>query len=399
MSGVRRMVFLAMSVAAMLAIAARADAQGVALDRPAPDPFAEVLPPEEFRRALDRVVPDDADLRAVLTLLYEDFRTKYEQAAADAALALREARRARSAWLRAHPGELAPPDEDFGLRESLRRWRERRDEIHRRFEDGVAEVLRGAVLERWRGVVRDLRRARLLNSAAGRLLRRRVDLAAVAAEVEPEAAAEGRVAGILDGYASEFDAALAALGDAWATVGVDPGAMAEEERRWELERIRFAVEEVNRRYVEAIAAALAPEAGARFRERVYRVVYPAMYRESPAEYALRRLEEVGVPAESRARFEAVADEYHSRQSALRSQHARAWERWETFENVRELDTLLRATDDAAARAAIRREVLPGLELWEEDRALNRRTCRRLRSLLDAAALERIPSDIRVMLEW
>lgn len=213
-------------------------------------------------------------------------------------------------------------------------WGKRKDELEKQFLSDLTAMLTKEQEERWPIVERELRRPKMLN--ASWMSGEGIDVVAMIASVDGKAAENPKIVEILERYANEVDAALKTR-DAFVKEhreGLADLMKTDPQRvlslRKDSVRNRVRVREINRRYVQQIAAELKEPSKKKFLDEYLTRSIEWWNRETPAERFIKEAAKSDgySTKEARAQAQTLMREYSGKVEALTRKTVDEYQVWE-----------------------------------------------------------------------
>lgn len=274
------------------------------------------------------------------------------------------------------------------------KWREIRDlrtgfskrsqEMETAFFDDIQMLLDDTQMQRWPALERT--RRRLDTIGRGLMSGERVDVIRLVEETELTEDQRSPIESILEQYAMDLDRELTkrnqVYDEAQNYFGSLEGRPDPTELQDLMDRGRAAairVRDINERYARQVASALPEEARAGFEDRVKRLSYPQVYRETRAQQTIAgALGLEDLTDDQRTQIEAIRDSYSRDLTASNDRMVRATREMEETMTVR--DMFNRGGGDRG----------PMGDLMRERRDLETSVLQRVRGLLTDAQVEQLP---------
>lgn len=405
-----RLVIGAGFVAALF-LAAAVNAQDDRLDQPF---YQAGIHAHDIETVVEKLQFEDATTEALFRALYEDFVNRHRAVASMALQQVDEVHQAHSNWRLEHPDEPWPDIGDFGWHEVSSAWLARREAMEAEFERDIEALIGPERAATWRRITQGVRREREFFT-----LKQHpysfwvVDLEAILDQLQ---ISTGPLSAELNAWSDEFDRALKRYLDEQAlaaeTYRRSPPTSYEEMTDQEFdssialfdrtESARHAIGQVSQRWMQAIAQALGDADAKRFIDAVQHDGFPAVFKASPVELVIERMDEVSLDGKTASAIRTlVQNQYEPRQRAIRERLIKAHESWsspkETIERWREYWEGVRAGEIDPSQPT--QWDHPALPIWIENRQLSLETCRAIRALIPAEQFEALPFSVRLWLKW
>ncbi|MGI9015022.1 MAG: hypothetical protein ACR2GY_12360 [Phycisphaerales bacterium] len=289
-------------------------------------------------------------------------------------------------------------------------WRVQRSSMDQQLLNDIAALLNAASGQKWKILAQRRYRSRALQYVARVGVRRAVDLAEIAESFVDGASEDAD--DMISAYEAELDAAIdmfvfrfPALNE--QTIRNYQSAESIELRhrdfradRLAAERVRFAVEDVNKRFVVRFSRSLSHDVADAFVEHAFAMFYPQVYATSPVEYVAARLKNERLSFQTMQNVQQHLQVYAPAQRRLRRQIADAWERWDTLATrVVLLDMRSEIEEEGGGDAHLVWTGFPARDAWMRNRQLVHNTCQQIRNSLSQAELDALPADVQLMLSW
>jgi hypothetical protein len=213
-------------------------------------------------------------------------------------------------------------------------WVKRKDELEKQFLSDLTAMLTKEQEERWPIVERELRRPKML--ANSWMSGEGIDVIALVASIDGKAAEEPKVVEILERYANEVDAALKTR-EAFVKEHSDEIAelmKTDPQRvlslRKDSVRNRVRVREINRRYVQQVAAELKEPSKKKFLDEYVNRSIEWWNRETPAERFIEAAAKSDgfSSKETRNQAQTLLKEYKDKVEALTRKTLEEYQNWE-----------------------------------------------------------------------
>ncbi len=213
-------------------------------------------------------------------------------------------------------------------------WGKRKEELEKQFLSDLTAMLTKEQEERWPIVERELRRPKLL--ANSWMSGEGIDVVGMLASIDGKAAENPKIVEILERYANEVDAALKTR-DAFIKeheTGIEDLMKTDPQRvlslRKDSVRNRVRVREINRRYVQQVAAELREPTKKKFLDEYVTRSIEWWNRETPAERFIKEAAKSDgfASKESRAQAQALMKEYMDKVEAMTRKTVEEYQNWE-----------------------------------------------------------------------